>query len=849
MDIVEYQSIFEYELKRKLAQRSRSPQEELRKLLSAFKFFDYTSSFILDKNQWIKGIQRTGLCGFNVNDLANVFDRYDPNKTGYINYMNFSNYLYGKEELIPISSEFGNGPKNNDNNNNNNIYNNRNTQNYKNNNEFKPPGLYERNFDDVVNKSQLSHYNNSESTLNDFNINNNNNNTNLKNSNGNINNPNINFNNNPNPNPNQNNNEISKKNIIQPKNYHITKSQSQILSKVKKNILDENNNFNNNQNINNANDVNNNNKNNNNHISESKNYFEKLVNIFRNKINTNNGITYYTFVHALKTLEDKSTKSVNIESLMSIIEQMSLDINQDDLINFYSILDYTQSNKVSTNELIRIIKGEIPEKRKILIVSKFAVMDKEKTGFIPIMLVKKLYNAKFHPDAFLGKKPEEDVYKEFLYTFDIFCDIYELKEEISYKDFVDYYTPISSSILNDNYFDDIIYGVWNIDNKVDDTNKNNININNNIDLNENKGNESYDKRNNYDININNINNNNTNNNILSKSQNINRDIRNTFSPNVRMEKMNRQKMTPYYNPRASPEGKGLKMFRRLRYNPLTNEYIMSPIPPEKEENLIFDRNVDTNNNINNNIVNNNIDINVNNNNVNNNINMSGLEKINLLRDLLARRGQKSIFIIQRMLYIYDQDQTGIIPLHKLCDIFEIYNINLAKEDIFDIFNIFDKERKGIIKYNDLIQLLISNINEKREMMIQNLFEKMHKGNGYVLINDLKQSFNSMKHPDSINQIRNQEEIYADFLDSLQIFREYYGNLNNDNIKKGIMLYEDFCTFFKEISLSIDDDMFFEYYLNNCFVSDNNNIIKSNNNYGNENNNVRIRTGKQIIDGL
>ena len=90
-------------------------------------------------------------------------------------------------------------------------------------------------------------------------------------------------------------------------------------------------------------------------------------------------------------------------------------------------------------------------------------MDKEKTGFIPIMLVKKLYNAKFHPDAFLGKKPEEDVYKEFLYTFDIFCDIYELKEEISYKDFVDYYTPISSSILNDNYFDDIIYGVWNID--------------------------------------------------------------------------------------------------------------------------------------------------------------------------------------------------------------------------------------------------------------------------------------------------------------------------------------------------------------------------------------------------
>jgi hypothetical protein len=229
--------------------------------------------------------------------------------------------------------------------------------------------------------------------------------------------------------------------------------------------------------------------------------------------------------------------------------------------------------------------------------------------------------------------------------------------------------------------------------------------------------------------------------------------------------------------------------------------------------------------------------------------MGGLEKISLLRDLLAKRGQKSIFIIQRMLYIYDQNQTGEIPLHKLCDIFEIYNINLTKEDIFEIFNIFDKEQKGIIRYNDLIQLLINNMNEKKEIIIQNLFEKLHKGNGFVLINDLKQSFNPTKHPDVINQIRNQEEVYADFLDSLQIFREYNGNLNNDNIKKGIMLYEDFCNFFKEISISINDDMLFEYYINNCWVSGDNSI-NNNNNYGYENNsNVRIRTGKQIIDGL
>ena len=149
MNVEELRQIFEYELKRKLAQRSRSPQEELRKLISSFKFFDYTSSFILDKNQWIKGVLKTGLCGFNINDLAIVFERYDPNKTGYINYINFSNHIYGKEELIPIASNFENNNNQNNINNNDNIINNK-----ANISEFKPPGLYERNFDNTVKQNQ-----------------------------------------------------------------------------------------------------------------------------------------------------------------------------------------------------------------------------------------------------------------------------------------------------------------------------------------------------------------------------------------------------------------------------------------------------------------------------------------------------------------------------------------------------------------------------------------------------------------------------------------------------------------------------------------------------------------------
>ena len=430
----------------------------------------------------------------------------------------------------------------------------------------------------------------------------------------------------------------------------MTKSQSQIIQNksptmnIESKLNDNNNNIQLNSKLNN--NVNVNNELQNNQISqmnkntsnqENKNYFQKLINLFQSKINVNNGIIYYTFARELKLIEDKNTKTTSIENLLSVIQKLELNISQDDLINFYSILDYTQSNQVPTDEILRLIKGEISEQRKMLVVSKFILIDKEKTGYLPISLLKQLYNYKFHPDAFLQKKSEEQVYEEFLYTFDVFCELNGLKDEISFKDFIEYYTPISASILNDNYFDDIIYGVWNLEgtnyhSSPSSTNNTDLNkINDNQIKNENKFKENEllmnkNVSNNYQMNQASQGNQMID---VSKSQNIARQPQmEAFSSNIN-ENRKKVAMTPYYNPRASPEGKGLKMFKQLQFNPITNEFNMFPIENNEKNPNIYRG------------------INANQNNV-----YANNSKINLLRELLAKRGQKSIFIIQRMLYYH-----------------------------------------------------------------------------------------------------------------------------------------------------------------------------------------------------
>ena len=136
----EFQKIFEFEIRTKLSRRCRTKNEEIRLLYNSFRFYDFGSSSIIDKSSWIKGIQKTGLCGFNISDLSDLFSRYDKNNTGFINYRNFTFYIYGKEELLPLSKEYI------DDNLNKLLENNKSkiTTPLV---EFKPPGLYDRSFE------------------------------------------------------------------------------------------------------------------------------------------------------------------------------------------------------------------------------------------------------------------------------------------------------------------------------------------------------------------------------------------------------------------------------------------------------------------------------------------------------------------------------------------------------------------------------------------------------------------------------------------------------------------------------------------------------------------------------
>ena len=890
------QSAFEYELKRKLSEKARNPILEMKTLLNCFKYYDTNNEGQIDKSLWVKGILRTGVTNFSDDDLDKLFNSYVQSYSGKIDYKDFSNYIYGRERTDALSKSLKNT----------------------NLNEKVLTGNSNRN-NDISTKYQkvdLNQYNN--------------------------------------------------KNYI----YNNNRNRS----------------YGNTNNIYNTNIYGNYNGKSNGKEIQQSNESELLINKIKELIHIDNGVVFYSFMKYLKTNEEPISHKISIEDLSVAIQELHLNISYDEMHEFFTNLDVEKTGRIPTNDVIKVIKGILNDKRKSYINTIFSQIDTDKKGVIKVNDFKILFNARNHPDVLEGKKTEQEIYNQFCYTIDAYVRINNiLNNKLNNEQFIDYYSGISPSIKTDEEFKNILVKVWNIDKPNNRINKYNIlNDNNdnafgddNIGINsiflgisktqrpkydynydyleefsksspnllDNKKNKyKYGNNNSNSTSTSNTNNKNSNdayngqildysykknnqNKYRNKSRNtglstigekimndygnINANINQTisYSNNNPIKNTNIIRKSPdkYFNyeSRKTPQYKGKKIFKSQRYNPITDEYIQETINEnnmtESTNVLVVQNNIQTpnnnlyirgnynqNNNQNNyikeeigtlpenkeNVINNKNEEANQKETENPNQNLNENSSLTKFRNILKSQGTKSIFRFQRMLSIYDRKHSGLISFDNFYNIFKAYYSNISLADIKSIFSIFESkanpndntEIKIIsllqIKYDELLKSIIGNMPLNRQLIVKKVFDSFEKGSdGKIMTNDIKTKFNYSRHPDVLSGKNSAIEIYNDFLDFIETFREY-----NDNLKGKYsfeMNYDEFADFYSEISMYIEDDDYFEKLLKNCWNleeenSDGNKKINNNtcnNNLNNSyqrsnqynNQNIRMKTGSQIIN--
>jgi Ca2+-binding EF-hand superfamily protein len=98
-------------------------------------------------------------------------------------------------------------------------------------------------------------------------------------------------------------------------------------------------------------------------------------------------------------------------------------------------------------------------------------LDADKSGTLDYNDLKGVYNAQKHPEVRAGTKTEQEVIQDFLETFEVHRTLSK-GDKLSRKDgsvtmneFLDYYSNVSASIDDDEYFKLMITNAWNLDNK------------------------------------------------------------------------------------------------------------------------------------------------------------------------------------------------------------------------------------------------------------------------------------------------------------------------------------------------------------------------------------------------
>jgi Ca2+-binding EF-hand superfamily protein len=77
-------------------------------------------------------------------------------------------------------------------------------------------------------------------------------------------------------------------------------------------------------------------------------------------------------------------------------------ISQEEARKLFDLFDEDDNGELSIDEFLHAVRGEMNEFRKSLVKKVFDKLDTDSSGFIDSVDIKKLYNARSHPDVKSG---------------------------------------------------------------------------------------------------------------------------------------------------------------------------------------------------------------------------------------------------------------------------------------------------------------------------------------------------------------------------------------------------------------------------------------------------------------
>lgn len=127
------------------------------------------------------------------------------------------------------------------------------------------------------------------------------------------------------------------------------------------------------------------------------------------------------------------------------------------LLKFY---DIDGDGQVSYEEFLRGLRDEMTPRRAKMVEKIFKALDRDASGFINLADIVQIYDVSMNSEFIEKKKTKEQILSEFLNNFEGARGNHD--GQITFQEFFDYYSDLSMSVPNDEYFVRMLESAWQI---------------------------------------------------------------------------------------------------------------------------------------------------------------------------------------------------------------------------------------------------------------------------------------------------------------------------------------------------------------------------------------------------
>ena len=183
-----------------------------------------------------------------------------------------------------------------------------------------------------------------------------------------------------------------------------------------------------------------------------------------------------------------------------------------------------------------------------------------------------------------------------------------------------------------------------------------------------------------------------------------------------------------------------------------------------------------------------------------------------LKYILFQRGPRGIMSIKRTFMLIDENSDKRISFTEFEKMFKRYRFNLTQNGINNLFNYFDKDKSGFIDYSEFLNGIVGELSDFRKNVLKQVFQKLDKEEkGYITVKQLRETYDPRGNPLVRQGKRSAEEILGDFIDILEYHFSLLNEKNEENEEVNDIKidFDEFCEFYKTISISVEEDKYFE----------------------------------------